>query len=574
MSTPSIPIDFVASVTPAVDAAGGAGVDVVGLVLTTNPTVPVGEVLSFDDDTAVADYFGAISPEAAFATTYFQGYDNAPQQPAVIRFAQFPLTGVPAYLQGGTLATPLAELVGLSGTISLTINGAPVVSGNINLAGLTSYSAIAAAIQTGLAYSDAVGTASIAANSNVLDVTAIASGEYAVGQTVIDPGATLPAGLTIVEQLTGATGGIGTYQLNKVVVAGYASGSVLGGPLTVAYSSQLDAFTLTTGTPGATDAITVATDGTLSTPLKLTADTGATVSPGSGPAVAASFMAGLVATNNDWVTFGTIWEPTDTLKEAFAAWVNTTNDRYAYVCWSTEAADTNPNATTGAFLAISTAGYDGTYYTYAPVNGALKAAFIMGAAASIDFNAEDGRQNFAFLTQTGLAPDVVDLTTAQTLKAKGINFYGRLASTKQTFNREMFGAVTGKFLWMDSYINQVWLNDALKTALFLLLANSPNLPYTTAGYATIVQGLSDPIEAGLNFGAIQPGVTLTASQISEVNTKAGMNIAQTITNEGWALVIQPASGAVRAARGSPPILFFYADGQSVQGLNLTSTEVQ
>jgi len=574
MSTQSISIDFVASVVPAVDAAGGAGVDVVGLVLTTNPTVPVGEVLSFYSDTAVAEYFGAISPEAAFALTYFQGYDNAPQQPSVIRFAQFPLSGVPAYLQGATLATPLANLTGLEGTITLTINGTLEVSGTINLAGLTSYSAIAAAIQTGFAYSDAVGTGSIAASSNTLTVTAVESGAFAVGQSVADPGGVLPAGLSILEQLTGPAGGAGTYQLNQVVSAAYAPGSILGGPLTVSYSSQLDAFTLKTGTPGTVDTITVAADGTLATALKLTATTGAVVSDGSGPAVPAPFMAGLVATNNDWVTFGTIWEPTDALKEAFAAWTSTTLDRFAYVCWSTESADTNPNATTGAFLAISTAGYDGTYYNYAPVNGALKAAFIMGAAASIDFTVTNGRQNFAFLTQSGLAPDVVDLTTAQVLKAKGINFYGRLGSTKQQFNRELFGTVTGKFLWMDSYINQVWMNDGLKTALFLLLANSPNLPYSTSGYATILEGLSDPIEAAVSFGAIQAGVTLSASQISAVNTQAGQNVAQTIQNQGWALVIQPASPLVRAARGTPPILFFYTDGQSVQGLNLTSTEVQ
>jgi hypothetical protein len=39
-------------------------------------------------------------------------------------------------------------------------------------------------------------------------------------------------------------------------------------------------------------------------------------------------------------------------------------------------------------------------------------------------------------------------------------------------------------------------------------------------------------------------------------------------------VIQPATAQVRAARGSPPIIFFYTDGQSVQSLALTSTEIQ
>lgn len=573
MSTKSIPIDFVASVTPAVVSAGGDGVDVVGLLLTTNTTVPVGSVESFATPDAVADYFGSGSPEYAFAVKYFAGYDSSPQKPAVLRMAQFPLAGVPPYLQGGALATALSALTALAaGTIKLTVNGSLVTSGSVNLSTATSYSDVAARVQTALNYADASFTGSI--TGNVLTVSAIASGALAVGQPLSDLLGNTPAGATIVSQLTGTAGGVGTYQLSVSAGAPVASQAWTSGKLLVTYSSQLDAFTITLGTPGTTDTITVAQDGTIATALKLTAATGAEVSAGSAAAVPATFMEALSAANSDWVSFTTLWEPTTTLKQQFAAWTTGKNSRYAYVLWSTESQDIDANANTGTFYALSQAQADGTYYTYAPVNGALKAAFIMGAAASIDFNVTAGRRNFAYLTQAGLEPDVSDLTVASVLRTKGINFYARLSGTKTSFNRELPGAVLGKFLWMDSYVNQVWLNDALKTALFGLLANSPNIPYTTSGYGQINEALSAPIEAALTFGAIQAGVTLSESQASQVNTRAGVRVSDTLERVGWALVIQPASPAVRAARTSPPILFFYTDGGSVQSLNLTSTEVQ
>ena len=572
MSTKSIPIDFVASVTPAVISAGGDGVDVVGLLLTNNATVPMGQVRDFLTAQAVSAYFGATSPEYAFAVAYFGGYDGSPQKPAVLRTAQFPLAPVPAYLQGGDLATPLATLTALAaGTITVSLNGTPVTSGSINLAGATSFSQIASRVQAAFNFADASFTGSIA--TNVLTVTAVSSGAIAPGQVIQNGGVTLPAGLTIQSQLSGTTGGVGTYQLSATVGT-VASGAILGGQLSVAYSSQLDALTFTMGTPGTADSITVAADGPLATALNLTAAQGAQVSPGSAAAVAATFMDLLTSTNSDWATFTTLWEPTSALKQALAAWATLKNDRYGFVLWSTEANDLVPNATAGTFYLLSLAGADGVYYTYAPVNGANKAAFIMGAAASINFNAAGGRRNFAFLTQTGLAPDVVDLTQATILRAKGINFYGRLSGTKTSFNRELPGAVTGKFLWFDSFINQLWLNDGLKTALFALLANAPNIPYNPAGYGQISEALSAPIQAALAFGAIQAGVPLSEAQASRANNQAGVKVSDTLQRVGWALVIQSASPAVRAARGSPTILFFYTDGGSVQSLNLTSTEVQ
>lgn len=568
--TKSIPIEFFASVTPAVISAGGTGVAIVGLLLTADTSVPVGTVASFASPSLVQAHFGAGSPEAAFADAYFKGYDNSPLKPAELLVAQYPLQGVPAYLEGGVLATPLGTLTALSsGTITLSINGGSVTSGSINLSGATSYSDVASIVQTALNYSDAVFTGSIA--GNVLTVSAVASGALAAGQELT--GAGIAAGVKISSQLTGTAGAAGTYQLSATLGT-IASESMSSGALQVAYDSQLDAFTLTVGTPGTGGSITVANAGGVATALKLTAAKGAVVSPGALASDPGAAMDAILAQTANWVSFTTLFEPDVADKVAFAAWADAQGDRFAYVPWSTDVADATAGDTSGAFYLITQAAYGSVAYCYAPVNLYKAAAFVMGAAASIDFTRTDGRRNFAFLTQSGLPADVSDLGMATVLRDKGINFYGVFGSAAQEFFRLYPGAISGKFLWLDSFVDQVWLNDALKLALADLLANVPSIPYNAAGYGKITQHLSDPILAAVNFGAIRAGVPLSNSQADQVNGLAGVRVDNTITQRGWALVIQPTSAQVRAARGSPPILFFYTDGQSVQALHLTSTEVQ
>ena len=84
----------------------------------------------------------------------------------------------------------------------------------------------------------------------------------------------------------------------------------------------------------------------------------------------------------------------------------------------------------------------------------------------------------------------------------------------------------------------------------------------------------DPINAGLNFGAIRPNVTLSAQQASLVNTAAGLPVSDTLQIQGWYLQVKDAAPIVRQARQSPPISFWYMDGGSVQHIDLASILVQ
>jgi len=134
--------------------------------------------------------------------------------------------------------------------------------------------------------------------------------------------------------------------------------------------------------------------------------------------------------------------------------------------------------------------------------------------------------------------------------------------------------VSGPFTWVDTYINQIWLNSQFQLALMVLLTQVKSIPYNAAGYGLIRAALLDPIQQGLNFGAFREGVTLSTLQKAEVNSAAGVAIDRTLSTQGWYLHIGDATPQVRQARASPPMTFWYMDGESVQRLDLASVAVQ
>ena len=154
MST--IPISTLVSVSPGVIAAGGDGLDLLGLVLTNNPRVPIGTVLSIANggggapNSNVSAYFGPAAAETTDAGYYFAGFDGSTLKPAAILFAQYNTTAVSAYLRGASMAgVPLATIQAASGAIAITVNGA-TQNATVVLSGATSPSNAASIIQAAL----------------------------------------------------------------------------------------------------------------------------------------------------------------------------------------------------------------------------------------------------------------------------------------------------------------------------------------------------------------------------------------------------------------------------------------
>lgn len=341
---------------------------------------------------------------------------------------------------------------------------------------------------------------------------------------------------------------------------------------TCTYDALRQAFVITSPTTGTSSNVAFPTTGTLATGLKFTSATGAVVSAGAAIATAAVCMANVVANTQNWATFTTVWEPLLASKQDFAAWVQTANQRYAYIAWDS---DVTPlaGAAPGSFGAITdAANQNGVFVLWDP--SGLKAAFVCGTTASIDFTRREGRLTYAYKGQAGLVADITNATTAANLLANGYNFYGSYATANDAFVNLQNGAIAGVWNWLDSYINQIWLNNALQLAFMTFLTSAKSVPYNAQGYSLLRAAALDPITSAINFGAIRPGVTLSSSQAAQINSNAGTEIAPTIQLIGWYLQIVPADAATRTARGSPPMTLWYTDGGSIQKITLASIDIQ
>lgn len=646
----TIPASELVRIIPNVLSAGGNALDLQGLVLSQNTRIPYGQVLSFPNDgVSVATYFGSSAVEVTIANRYFNGFNGSTEKPDAILFTQYPSVSLNAYLRGGPVnQLTIPQLAALSGTLTIVMDGYTINGGTINLAGATSYSAAAALIQTGLNSSLPTGgvqTASIAANAatsvtgsiagNVLYVTAVTSGTLVAGATITGTG--VAASTKILGQLSGTTGGIGTYAVNNAQVVAsttitatygvmtvtattsgtFSVGQTLTGtgvtagtkitqlgtgtgllgtyyvdqptvvastaitgkatPVTVTYDSVSGGFVITSGTAGATSTVAYPT-GTLAASIFVTAATGAILSQGADAQTPSNFMTNITQITQNWATFMLAFDPDlasgSVQRQAFAAWVNSTNKRWCYAARDTDVtATTSNNATASLGNILKTSQSDGTVVIYDPNTDWLD-AFFAGAVASVDFEQTNGRVTFAFRGQDGIVASVTTATVARNLIANGYNFYGAYATANQQFLEFQPGTVSGKFQWADSYTNQIWLNNALQLALMELLQNVNSVPYNEFGYGLIKAACMDPITQGVTFGAIRVGVTLSQLQIAEVNSAAGVKIDDVLNYQGWYLQVVDATSQVRQARQSPPINFWYMDGQSVQQIVLNSVLVQ
>lgn len=567
----SIPASRIVNITPTVLPAGGTALDLCALLLTTSTRVPVGSVSAFDDTGSVAAYFGLGSREYALAVKYFLGFDNSNVKPKQFLIAQRVATAVAAFIKGGPVGSlTLAQLQALAGTLALMIDGVEITSGAIDLSTATSFSNAATMINTALAAFDAQATISTTSGSPTVDITALASGQPEVGMKISAAG--IPAGTTITSVPEG--GGTGNYGMSANATATATAVAAHIGGAVVSYDSTWGAFVITAGEPGAEGSITLPTTNSLSTGLGLTAATGAVISPASDPLTPAEQMAAVTGQTQNFASFTNAQQPTTDDDVAFAAWNNAQSNRFVYGQWDNAVALTTDDFAATAWGLIVAAGYTATMPFFDPTDPGGMAVAALGMLASIDFSQADGRTSIALRSQAGLVPGVTSDPIAAQLEANGVNFYGQYATAAQGFDFFYAGSVSGSYAWADTLVNEIWMTNAFQLALMTLLTTVKNIPYNDQGKQLIKQSLKGPIGDAVGFGAIQSGVELSPEQIAEINAATGVDAATTINLVGWYLQVATATPEVRAARGSPPINFWYTDGGSVQRISMNSAEVQ
>lgn len=572
--TASIPAARLAEVIPGVLSAGGNPLALNSVYLTSDPSIPYGTAQPFASAVDVSDWFGPAAPETILANVYFAGFINCTVLPGTLYFTQFNTAPIGAYLRGGSVAgTTLTQLQALSGTLAVTINGVLNTSAAINLSGATSFTNAATLIQAGLQSATAIFSGTASQATSVVTIASTVSGSLAVGDVLSGSGVSGPATIISLGTYT-VLAGTGTVNVSTSATVSLGTATVAGVG-TCTYDALREAFVIDSPTTGVNSTISFATAGTLANGLNLTSVLGAVTSQGAIANTPAGVMAQVVAATQNWATFLTVAEQSLSNKEAFAAWVQTTNKRYLYVAQdSDQSPTTSPNATGSFGNIVNAAQDDGVMPVYDISGTGVIAAFQTAIAASINFNQRNGRTTAAFRGQAGLVAQVTNETVYDNLVANGYNCYAAFATANQQFTQNQPGQISGEFRWFDTYIDQIFLNSQFQLALMNLLASVPAVPYVTRGYNLIRSALLDPINQGLNFGSIVSGVQLSASQSAQLNNATGdTGATATIQNTGWYLQILDPGAIVRGGRGTPTINFYYTDGGSVQQISMASIDV-
>lgn len=491
----TIPVSQIVTVNPAVVGAGGNPLSLNAVMIDQGLTVPVSSLLSFASPDEVSTYFGSSSTQKALADNYFNGFDNSTKKPGTLFFAGFALVARAAWLRGTSLAgVTLTTIQGITGNLSITIDGVVKTAASVNLSAATSFVNAAALLTTAL-------------------------------------------GLT----------------------AGAA----------VTWDATTSQFVVTSGTTGAASTITQAT-GTAALPLGLSAGL---LSQGADIDTPSSVMDRIKSQEQNWATFMTTWEPNLSSKNNFAIWTNGQNNRYAYVAWDSDAGYSTPS-NAGVFGSIvDTLNYEGTVVVFNSVN---IAAFICGYAGSINFQTVNGRATPAFKSQSGLATSVQTLTLATAVLSNNASYYGlyQAPGAGNVYSILYDGRMNGsKFRWLDTYLNQIYLNAQLQLAIFVGLTQVNAAPYNSQGETLIRAWCADPITEALNNGSIRIGVPLSASQKATIATQAGLDISTQLETQGYYLQILPATAQIRAQRQSPPVKLWYMDGGALQSITLASIAV-
>ncbi|HCL5936744.1 TPA: DUF3383 domain-containing protein [Citrobacter freundii] len=345
----------------------------------------------------------------------------------------------------------------------------------------------------------------------------------------------------------------------------------IGSSVIVTFDTTQKRFIITSATDGEESTITYAT-GTLSTGLKLTSATGAQLSQGADAAVVTNAMQAVLDSSQNWAIFSTSFAPTEQQALDFSAWVNGQNFRFGYVPFTLEeSALVSGSTDTLAYKIIVV----NDYANVVPVYGSqAHAASVLGYAASLDFERQEGRVPLKFRSLGGLLPEVNTSADYDALIANGYNFYGAYTANNYDTRYWADGTITGDFKWLDSFCFQIWMNANLMQDAIELFKSNRSLPYNTRGDAAIEASFAGTIEQGKTYGGIRTGIDLSASQIDEIKNAVGVDVAASIVSKGWYLYIPKATAEQRAARIRPGCSFYYTDGGSVQKITLASIMVQ
>ena len=352
--------------------------------------------------------------------------------------------------------------------------------------------------------------------------------------------------------------------LNAVMSA--ESGSTAA--VTVTFSSITNTYTITSATAGVEQSIEKPS-GDVADALGLS-DEVAVVSAGAKVMTVIDTMNELTNKFTNFVTFTTLHEPDDQDAIMLAQWSTTqanAGTMFLYVCRDSAKGNLDANSTTIIAEQFEELEVTGTCTCYPDL---AKAAFIMGAAASINWEQRNGTITFKFKSQSGLGADIQETKDAVALESHRVNYVGNFATRNDNFIFLSDGSMHGKWRWIDTYLNACWLCNKNQAQLMTMFTSNRRIPYTEKGYAIIRSNIRDVMNQAINNGVVEAGVQLSEAVKAQLISELGGDYSDEIYATGYYLQIVDATANIRQARTSPACNLVYTYGGAIHKLVLPS----
>ena len=181
------------------------------------------------------------------------------------------------------------------------------------------------------------------------------------------------------------------------------------------------------------------------------------------------------------------------------------------------------------------------YSSFSPY--AACAAF--GRAFTVNFNGQNTTITLKFKQETGIQPEILTATQANTLKAKNCNVFAQYSNDTAIIQE---GVMSGGWFF-DERHGLDWLQNTIQTAIWnLLYTSTTKIPQTDAGVNRIVSVIESRLNQGVVNGLIAPGVW-------NGDPFGALNTGDTLT-AGYYVYAPPVasqSQSARENRGSPAI---------------------
>lgn len=313
----------------------------------------------------------------------------------------------------------------------------------------------------------------------------------------------------------------------QVAVRTFSGGGSAFTSATVTYDAMRSCFDLVSGTTGVdVISVTAAVSNDLAGPLGWL--TGAILSNGSAAQSVTDVLTQSSQLSNNFGSFAFIPSLTQSQILEAATWNDALNVTFLY---SVPVSAANASSYSAMLLNLS-----GCTMTLAPLSTEYPEQAPMMIMAATDYTAPNAVQNYMF-QQFNLTASVLTDVDANTYDALRVNYYGQTqsAGTLLAFYQRgvLFGA-SSDAVDQNTYVNEVWLKQAIGADLMALLVSSARIPANLAGRGQVLTVIQGRVNQALLNGTISVGKTLTIQQqlyITEISND--INAWRQVQNTGY-----------------------------------------